>query len=69
MISEGAALNVGSQYGCRLAILLDKVNALSSVTERLQPDTPGAGITILAAIALLTIGYFVFRHAMRRPSV
>jgi microcin C transport system substrate-binding protein len=38
------------------------------VTDDRTSEAPGAGVTILATIGLLTLGYFVFRHAMRRPS-
>lgn len=38
------------------------------VTQAPASDSPGTGITILAVVGLLTLGYFVFRHALRRPS-
>lgn len=38
------------------------------VAQDQTSDSPGAGITILATVGLLTLGYFVFRHAWRRPS-
>ena len=38
------------------------------LTQDGTSDLPGASITILATLGLLTLGYFVFRHAMRRPS-
>jgi microcin C transport system substrate-binding protein len=38
------------------------------VTQTQTSDSPGAGITILATVGLLTLGYFVFRYAWRRPS-
>ena len=38
------------------------------VTQDRTSDSPGASVTILATIGLLTLGYFVFRHALRRPS-
>jgi microcin C transport system substrate-binding protein len=38
------------------------------ITQDRTTDTPGAGITILATIGLLTLGYFVFRRALGRPS-
>lgn len=38
------------------------------VAQDQTSNSPGAGITILATVGLLTLGYFVFRHAWRRPS-
>ncbi len=38
------------------------------VTQDRTSDTPGAGVTILAIIGFLTLGYFVLRHAVRHPS-
>jgi microcin C transport system substrate-binding protein len=38
------------------------------VTQHRTSNTPGAGITILVSIGLLALGYFVFRHALRRRS-
>lgn len=38
------------------------------VAQDQTSNSPGAGITILATLGLLTLGYFVFRHTWRRPS-
>jgi microcin C transport system substrate-binding protein len=52
----------------KAARLEESRRAQPQVTQDRTSDTPGAGVTILAGIALLTLGYFVFRRALGRPS-
>ncbi len=53
----------------KAAALEESRRAQPQTTEDRTSDTPGPVMTIVAAIALLSIGYLVFRHAMRRPPI